>query len=162
MLQKVLSGQPANHLPGPTSGPGFFSWLSLLDSARGREHLIGSRSHADIFGEILPAHNARAIHQKLRRPGDVMPIGTTARVQQIIAADDIHLWIGEQRKCEPGLMPQILRHTRWVHTDRHRHDTLRLKFREPFLDASQLEDAERSPVSAIKDQQHGLRRGTRV
>ena len=59
----------------------------LLDVADGSEHLFRAGAYADIFGEILPAHHAGAIDQKLCWAGDVVAIGSPRDVQQIVTAD---------------------------------------------------------------------------
>ena len=131
-----------------------------MESPCRSQHLLSSGSYAHIFGEVLPAHNARVIDEEFRRTGDVLPIGTTSRMQKTIATYRLSLRIGEKCKGKSSFASQIGGDGRRVDADRHRHDALRLKLRQPILNASQLEDAEGSPVSAIKDQQHSLRLST--
>jgi hypothetical protein len=59
----------------------------LLDIAGGGEHFFGARANADIFGEILPAHDAGAVDQELCRTGDVVALGSPGDMQQVVAAD---------------------------------------------------------------------------
>ena len=59
----------------------------LRDVADGSEHLFRAGAYADIFGEILPAHNAGAIDQKLCWAGDVVAIGSPCDMQQIVTVD---------------------------------------------------------------------------
>jgi hypothetical protein len=135
---------------------------SLPQSTRGSNHLIGSRPHAHIFGKVLPADDTGTIDQELRGPRNVVAFGTTARVQQIIAADNIGLRIGKKSEGKSRLAPQVTRNIGGIYAYGHRYDALRLKLAQPFLNSSQLEDAEGSPVSAIKDQQYAFRRTASV
>jgi hypothetical protein len=59
----------------------------LLDVAGGSEHLFGAGTYADVFGEILPAHDAGAVDEELRWTGDVLAIGSCCDMQQIVTAD---------------------------------------------------------------------------
>jgi hypothetical protein len=59
----------------------------LLDGAGGSEHFFGARAYADVFGEILPAHDAGAVDEELCRTGDVVAIGSPCDMQEIVTAD---------------------------------------------------------------------------
>ena len=59
----------------------------LLDVVDGSEHLLRAGAYANIFGEILPAHNAGAIDQKLCWAGDVVAIGSPCDMHQIVTVD---------------------------------------------------------------------------
>jgi len=76
----TLRGRLTQSMAPPCNG-------KLLDVADGSEHLFRARAYADIFGEILPAHNAGAIDQKLRWAGDVVAIGSPCDMQQIETVD---------------------------------------------------------------------------
>ena len=130
--------------------------IELAQFACSGQHLVGARPHANVFGEVDPAHHARRVHQELRRAGDVVPFGPATRVQQVVAADDLGAGVGEYREGVTGLAGQIARNLRRVHADCHRADAGSAEFGETFLDSSQLEVAEGSPIAAIENEQHGL------
>ena len=72
-------------------------------------------------------------------------------MQQLIAVDHIGVGIAKQGERVPFLAAELLRNIRWIDTDRDRANALLLKFRKTIFDASQLEVAVRSPVSAIEN-----------
>ena len=59
----------------------------LLDGAGSSEHLFGAGAYADVFREILPAHDAGAVDEELCWTGDVVAIGPPCDMQQIVTAD---------------------------------------------------------------------------
>jgi len=122
------------------------------------QHLIAAGSHANVLGEVNPTHHSRRVHQELCGPGDVMPVRPAAHVQQIVTAYHLRVWIGKKSEGIACLPAQVARDLGRVHADRHRPDACRLKFGQVFLNPSQLEVAERSPIPAIENQQHRLRR----
>ncbi len=130
-----------------------------MDGTCGSKHLIRPCPYADILGEILPTHRARTVDEKLRRARYVMPIRPSPRMQKRIPADHLSLGIAKKGERETCFVPQFVGDVRRVHADCHRPDPLGLKVGKSLLNAPQLEDAEWSPISAIKDQQHRLRRG---
>jgi hypothetical protein len=87
-----------------------------------------------------------------------MPIRSSTCVQKSIPADYLKVGIREQGEGQAGTTPKLGRNVGRVYADRHRPDTFGLKVGKSLLNAPQLEDAEWSPISAIKDQQHRLRR----
>ena len=65
-----------------------------LNRPRGGEHLIGARAYANVVGEVHPSHDSVRIHQELSGTRNVNSLGTSADVQQIIAADHFGFRIG--------------------------------------------------------------------
>jgi hypothetical protein len=108
----------------------------LLDVAGSSQHLLGAGAYADVFGEILPAHDAVTVHQELCRTGDVVAVGARCRMQKAKTTDDVQIGIGEKGEREARFASQIGRDFRRVNTDGDRANTTRLEFRELLLDAS--------------------------
>jgi len=102
----------------------------LLDVAGRSEHLLGTGAHADVFGEILPAHGAGTVDQELSGTRDVVAIGSRCGVQQVITADDVQIGIGKKDEREARLAAEIGRDLRWVNTDSDWANTARLEFRK--------------------------------
>ena len=108
----------------------------LLDVADGSEHLFRPGAYADVFGEILPAHNAGAIDQKLCWAGDVVAIGSPRDMQQIVTADYVQFGIRQKREGVARLSTQVRGHLRRVNTDGDWANSKRLEFLKLLLDAS--------------------------
>jgi hypothetical protein len=87
-----------------------------------------------------------------------MPFGPSVRVQHIVAADYFGLGIGKKCEGKTGFVAEIFRNVRRIHADRNGYDAFCLELGKPLLNASQLEDTERSPVAAVENQQHSLGR----
>jgi hypothetical protein len=125
----------------------------LLYIARGCQHLFSARPDADVLGEILPAHGPGTVHKELGRAGYIVPSRPAAHMQQIVAANDLSLGVGEKSEGIACLPAEPGRNIRRIHADSYGQDALRLELLQVLLDASQLEVTERSPVTAIEDQQ---------
>ncbi len=68
--------------------------FELLNRPRGGEHLIGARAHANVLGEVDPPDDSVRIHQEFSGTRNVNSLGTSADVQQIIAANHFGSRIG--------------------------------------------------------------------
>lgn len=120
------------------------------------QHLVGACTHANVLSEVDPAYYPCCIYQKLGWPGDILSIWSSTHMQQVVTAYHLGVGIGEEREAVAGLFAQLARHFRRIHADGHGTDTCRFEFNQLFLNASQLEVAEWSPVTAIENQQHGF------
>ena len=123
-----------------------------MDVARGGEHFLSAGTYADVFSEIFPTHDAGAIDEEFRRAGDVVSIRTCRGVQQVVTADDLEIGIREERKCVAGLAAQVRGDLGRVNADGDGTNSESLEILKLFLDASQLEEAERSPVASVENQ----------
>jgi len=127
-----------------------------LDRFGRRQHLVGSRSYPDVISEVYPSYRSGWIKKKLGGPRDVLLLRTAGNVQQIVAANPLGVWIGEDREREPSPLNEIARNFRRIDADRNRLDAQRRKLTHMFLDTSQLEVAEWSPIAPVKDEQNCL------
>jgi hypothetical protein len=96
------------------------------------------------------------IHQKLGGAGDVVLFGASGFVQQVAAANHLGIWVGKKGESVALLLPQMFRDVGWVYADGHGPDTLCGKLGKIFLNASQLEVAEGSPISTIENEKQGF------
>jgi hypothetical protein len=111
-----------------------------------------SGPHAKVFGEIFPADYAGAIDKKLCGARDIVTLGTSGGMQQLVAADHLGFRITKQGERVTLLATEFVGDVRWIDTDSDGTDTLGLKLGKTSFDASQLEVAVGSPVAAIKDE----------
>jgi hypothetical protein len=97
--------------------------------AGSRQHFIGPRTHANVFGEVIPANDFRSIDQKLGWPGNVVSLRTCSDVKQVVAT--YHRGIGIRKDGEriSGLVGQIPRNSRSIHADGNRAHSRRFEFR---------------------------------
>jgi hypothetical protein len=65
-----------------------------------------------------------------------MSLWTSARVQQIVAANHLRIWIRQERERITGLTPEIFGNFWRVNADGHRPDAVRGKILKLFFDAS--------------------------
>jgi len=121
------------------------------------KHLVGFGAHANVFREVRPAHGSGAIYQELSRPRYLVASGAAANVKQIVPANGFRIRIGKEREGIACFAAELLRLLGTVNADRDRKDTGIVELYKIFLYASQLEVTERSPVTAIEDQQHCFR-----
>ena len=82
-----------------------------------------------------------------------------AWMNQIVTANGLEFGIREKGVSVVRGPAKIGRNVRRIHADSNWPHAGVLKFAELFFDSSQLEVTERSPVSAIEDQQDCLRTG---
>ena len=125
--------------------------FQLSDGLCSGEHVVGPRAYANVFREVFPAHDSRTIDQKLSGPGYVTLVGTAAGMQQVVSANDFRVRIRKKRECVASLLAQVLRNFRRIHADGYGPDALCLEVLKTFLNSSQLEVAERSPISSIEN-----------
>jgi hypothetical protein len=102
------------------------------------DNLFGPRTNPVVFRKVYPAHSACRVHQKLGRPGNVLPADSCARVNQIIATDHFRLWIRKKREGVPRLLHKIARDRGSVYADRHRTNPNFLQLIQTALNAPQL------------------------
>ena len=124
------------------------------------QHFISFGAYADIFRKVYPANCPSGIDQKLRRSRYVCTIHAAAWMQEIVAANGISFRVGEKRKGISRLGAKFGGLFRRIHADGHGTDACVVKLFQVFLNASQLEVTEWSPVSAIENQQHRFGRFT--
>jgi hypothetical protein len=113
-----------------------------------------------VLSQIDPAHSAGLINQKLSRTRDIRTAFTRTRVQQIVTSNHFSFLIGKKRKSVTRLLHQVARLFRSVDTDRHRTNTRLIETRQTLFNTPQLGVAQRSPVTAVEDQQNTFRRFT--
>ena len=68
----------------------------MLPLVKGLQHLFGSRTYGDVFGEIPPADYSARINEKLCRARDIRALGSCAAMQQIVTPNHFRLWIGQK------------------------------------------------------------------
>lgn len=117
---------------------------------------MGAGAHADVFGEILPAHDAGAVDEEFGWTGDVVAVGSGCDVHQIVAADNVQIGIREKGEAVASLAAQGRGDLRRVNADGDGTNAERLEFLKLLLDASQLEETEGSPVATIENQEDRL------
>jgi hypothetical protein len=100
------------------------------------QHLIGSRSYANVFREVGPANDFSSVHQELSRSRDVVTVGTASGMQQVVAADHDRVGIGEDGERVARFVAEVLRDRRRIHADRDRTNSCRFEFRQSFFYAS--------------------------
>jgi hypothetical protein len=83
---------------------------------------------------------------------------TRAGMEEIVATDHLRLRIGQKRKCVTHFLRMSAVNINDIDTDGRDANAARLKITEPLLKTPQLGVAERSPMSAIKDQERGSSR----
>ena len=120
------------------------------------QHFIRPGAHAEVFREVCPADGARGVDQEFRRAGNIAVLGPAARVQKVISTDGFRFWVRQDWESVSTSLDQIGGLLQRVCADSHRTNTGPAEFIKVLFNASQLEVAERSPVSAVEDQQHGL------
>jgi len=74
-------------------------------------------------------------------------------MQDIVPANDFRLRIGKQWKSIPELLRLPLIDIRRINTDADDTNAARVEFRKPMLETPQLGVAERSPKTAIENQE---------
>ena len=83
-------------------------------------------------------------------------------MQDIVSANNLRVWIGQQGKCVPELLRLPLVDIRRIDADGDNVNTARVEFRKPVLETPQLGVAERSPKTAIENQEGTLRVGKQI
>ena len=100
------------------------------------EHLVGSGADTDVLGKIGPAYDSARVHQEFGRSGNVMAIGTTGDVEEMVTANHVGIRIGKDREGIPCLFAEISRDLRRVDADRDGLDPSRLEFSQSSFNAS--------------------------
>ena len=108
----------------------------LMQAPCSRQHLIGTRSHANVFGDVNPTHYSGRVHQELSGPGNVVPIRAAAYMQQIVTAYHVRARIGKNSECIASFLAQVPRYPWWVDADRHRANACRFELGQVFLNSS--------------------------
>jgi hypothetical protein len=81
----------------------------LWKAARRLEQLLRPRAHADVAGEIAPAHGAASIDEELGGARDVFAFSDGVLVQDSVAGDRFGLRIGKQREGVARFLTKIAR-----------------------------------------------------
>jgi hypothetical protein len=102
----------------------------------GCQHLICTRSHANVLGKVVPANGLRSVDEEFGWPCNVVTLRTSADMQQMILTDHCGIGIGKNRERVAGFLSQILRDRRRVYTDRNRPHSCRFEFCQPLFDTS--------------------------
>ena len=134
----------------------------MLPLVKSLQHLLGSRTYGDVFGEIHPADYSARINEKLRRARNIRPFGPGATMQQIVALNHFRLWIRQECIGVAKLLSLAPIDVRWVHANRDDVNPARFKFRKPLLETPQLGVTQWSPETAIKNQRDGFRFATEI
>src|ERR1700739_889720 len=89
---------------------------TLLERLGCGQQGVGASPHARTSsGEVHPAHHSRGIYQELCRPGDILSVRSSTRMQQMIAPYQLGVGIGENRKSVTSLPTEITRDLWSVH-----------------------------------------------
>ena len=128
----------------------------LTDGVRRGQQLVRPRPYSDVFCEICPTHDSRAIDQEFRRAGDICSIRTSAWMQKFVTPNYLSLWVRKKWKRVASFAAEIFRDFGSIDTDGDGQDALRFEFRQRLFDTSQLEVAVRSPVAAVENQQNSF------
>lgn len=107
-----------------------------MELAGGCQHLVRPRSHANVFGKVVPAHDFRSIDQKFGRPRNVVAFGTPADMKQMVATDHCRVGVRKNRERVAGLFGQVLRDRGSIHADGNWAHSCRFEFRQPLFNAS--------------------------
>ena len=83
-------------------------------------------------------------------------------MQDIVSANNLCFRIGQQRKRVSELLRLPLASLWWIDADADNANAARVEFRKPVLETPQLGVAERSPKSAIENQQGTLGIGKQI
>ncbi len=102
------------------------------------ENLFWARTHPIVFREVQPPHSSGRIHQKLGRPGNVLPVNSGARVQQIIAANHFGFRIRKKRESVAGSLTKIVRNLWSVDADCNRTNPCLFELSQTILNAPKL------------------------
>src|SRR2546426_4268110 len=117
------------------------------------EHLLGGGANFVTLRQVDPAARAAGVKQNLSWPGNVGAADTASSMQQVVAANDFRLGVGEKREGVALLLAMRPRNLRWVHADGHNAHTARGEFLQLLLKTPQLGVAVRSPVASAENQQ---------
>lgn len=85
-----------------------------------------------------------------------MSLRPASGMQKVVAANDRNFGIGKKSECIACLLAELLRNIGRIYANGYRPDTGGGKLLQVFLDASQLEVTEGSPISPIENQEHGF------
>ena len=121
------------------------------------QHLFRPRADDEAWGQVDPPHGATSIDQELTRPSDVGVPRSRAGVQEVVAADDLGVHVGQQWEGQalPGAMD--FEHLWRIVADGDNADPASVEVGYSLLETPQLGVAKRSPVAAIEDQEHAAR-----
>jgi hypothetical protein len=106
-----------------------------------------------VLRQIGPANYSRRIDQELRRTRDIGALRPCATMQEIVTSNHFRFRIGQECVGETQFLALTAIDFRWVDTNRGEMNPARFKFRKPMLKTPQLGVAQRSPETAIEDQQ---------
>jgi hypothetical protein len=81
------------------------------------------------------------------------PLRPCATMQEIVTSNHFRFRIGQECVGETQFLALTAIDFRWVDTNRGEMNPARFKFRKPMLKTPQLGVAQRSPETAIEDQQ---------
>src|SRR5437899_2440431 len=117
------------------------------------EHLLAGGANFVTLRQVDPADRCRGVKQKLRWAGNVGAANAASSMQQVVAANDFRLGVGEKREGVALLLAMRPRDLRWVHADSHNAHTARGEFVQLLLKTPQLGVAVGSPVASVENQQ---------
>jgi hypothetical protein len=92
------------------------------------EHLLGTGADGNIVRKIHPSHDAIRIEEKFGRPRDVRAFRSSPGMQDVIPANSLGAWIGEQRKRVAQLLRLPSIDVRRINADGDNANTARLEF----------------------------------
>jgi hypothetical protein len=98
------------------------------------QHLFGAGAHAEVVGEVDPANHTGRINQNFGRTGDIVAISAGPFVEQVVAADDFGVGVGEEGIGVAGFAAQAGGFTGRVHANGDGSDSGGLKFGEMLFD----------------------------
>src|SRR5712671_3810378 len=87
-----------------------------------RQHLFRTSADQDRLRQVYPAHDAARVDDELRRPRNFGLARTSARVEDVIAADHLRLRIGKEREAVSAILPELLARILWIDADGEQAD----------------------------------------
>src|SRR5437899_11244479 len=117
------------------------------------EHLLAGGANFVTLRQVDPADRCRGVKQKLRWAGNVGAANAASSMQQVVAANDFRLGVGEKREGVALLLAMCPRNLRWVHADGHNAHTARGEFLQLMLNTPQLGAAVRSPAASVENRE---------
>ena len=125
------------------------------------QDLFRTRSNSDAFRQIDPANDACRIDEEFSGTDDVSALGSRALVQKTVTLDCFRLRVRKKRIGEAQLLAVRTRGLWRISADRDHADTTCIEIGKALLETPQLGVAERSPVTAIENQQDAVGLSTR-
>ena len=123
-----------------------------------RQRLFGPGADGNVLSQIDPADRPLGIDVKLGWTRNVSAFGSGSPVKHVVTLDDGGVGVGQESERVTHFHAMGFRYVDRVDADCCDLDAPRLKITQMLLKTPQLGVAERSPVSAIKNQHRAIGR----